>query len=60
MTNYELGKIMHREYEAEASRYWGQDVTSEEKPSLAKAYKLVLALTGVTLTALLLVQLLPL
>ena len=60
ITNFELGKMQHREYEAEASKYWGQDVTSEEKPGLAKAYKLVLALIGVTLTALLLVQLLPL
>ena len=60
ITNYELGKIMHREYEAEASRYWGQDVTSEEKPALTKVYKLALALTGVILTMLLLVQLLHL
>ena len=59
MTNYELGKIMHREYEAEASRYWGQDMTSEDKPGQRKVNKLALALTGITLTALLFVQLLP-
>jgi hypothetical protein len=60
ITNYELGKMTHREYEAEASRYWGQDATGEEKPGQRKVYKLALALTGVILTALLLVQLLPL
>jgi hypothetical protein len=60
ITNYELGKITHREYEAEASRYWGQESINEEKPGQTKASKLALALTGVILTALLLVQLLPL
>ena len=59
MTNFELGKMQHREYEAEASRYWGQEVTSKEKPGLAKVYKLALAITGVILTAPLFVQLLP-
>lgn len=60
ITNYELGKMLHREYEAEASRYWGQGMTSEEKSGPAKVYKLALALTGVILMALLFVQLLPL
>ena len=59
MTNYELGKMLHHEYEAEASRFWGQDGTREEKPGPARAYKLVFALTSVILTALLFVQLLP-
>ena len=57
MTNYELGKIMHREYEAEVSRYWGQEVTSEDKPGLRKVYRLALALIGFTLTVALIVQL---
>ena len=59
MTNYELGKIMHREYEAEASRYWGQEVTSEDKPGPRKVCRLALALIGFTLTGALIVQLLP-
>lgn len=25
MLNYRLGKMTHREYEAEASQYWGRD-----------------------------------
>ncbi len=58
ITNYELGKMLHREYEAEASWYWGQDATREDKPSLSKKYKLALALSGVTLTALLIVRVL--
>ena len=60
ITNYELGKMTHREYEAQVSRYWGQETTSVEKPGPAKVYKLALALTGITLSALLLVHLLPL
>jgi hypothetical protein len=59
ITNYELGKMTHREYEAEASRYWGREVISEEKPGQRKINKLALALTGVILTAVLFVQLLP-
>ena len=58
ITNYELGKMMHREYEAEASRYWGQDTTREYKPRLSKKYKLALALSGVTVTTVLIVQML--
>jgi hypothetical protein len=59
ITNYELGKMTHREYEAEASRYWGQEASSEEKSRPAKAYKLALAVMGIILTGLLFVQLLP-
>ena len=59
ITNFELGKMQHREYEAEASRYWGQQATSEGKPAQRKVYTLALALTGVTLMVILLVQLLP-
>ena len=58
ITNYELGKMLHREYEAEASRYWGQDVTRDDKPSMSKKYKLALALSGVTVTIVLIVQIL--
>lgn len=56
ITNYELGKMTHREYEAEASRYWGQEVSSEEKSGPTKVYKLTLALSGTALAILLLVQ----
>ena len=36
MINYRLGKMTHREYEAEASKYWRQDVARQEMPILAK------------------------
>lgn len=57
ITNFELGKRQHREYEAEASRYWGQGTASdsEQRPLLAK-YKLILALSGTIVAVLLLVQ----
>ncbi|HXW00763.1 MAG TPA: hypothetical protein VEC93_20275 [Anaerolineae bacterium] len=57
-TNYELGKMTHHEYEAEASRYWGQNTTREDKPRLSKKYKLALALSGVTMTTVLIAQIL--
>lgn len=59
MTNYELGKMTHQEYEAQASRYWGQEVTQAEKPGQKKVHKLVLALTGISLATILFVQMLP-
>ena len=59
ITNYELGKMQHREYEAQASRYWGQNLTTGDKPTWSKGRKLALALGGVGMTVVLLVQLLP-
>ena len=59
ITNYELGKRLHREYEAEASRYWGQNVTRGDKLGRAKGRKLALALGGIGMTVVLLIQLLP-
>ena len=56
ITNYELGKIQHREYEAEASRYWGQEASRRARPGLVQPHKLVLTLGGITLTVFLLVQ----
>jgi hypothetical protein len=41
ITNFELGKMQHREYEAQASKYWGQNVTQDDKPNLLK--RLILA-----------------
>ena len=58
ITNFELGKMQHREYEAQASKYWEQNVAKAEKLTLGKGYKVALALSGVGLTALLLVQML--
>jgi len=34
--NYRLGKMTHREYEAEASRYWGRDRGDRGQKSLAE------------------------
>lgn len=60
ISNFELGKMTHREYEAEASRYWGQAVADEEKqPGRMKVAKLAVALGGISATILLFVQLLP-
>jgi hypothetical protein len=56
ITNFELGKMQHREYEAEASRYWGQDVTKDDQPSLSPSYRLILGLSGVTVATLIIVQ----
>jgi hypothetical protein len=58
ITNYELGKMTHREYEAEASRYWGQETNGDDKPRLSKKHRLALALSGVTMTTVLIVQML--
>lgn len=56
ITNFELGKMQHREYEAEASRYWGQDDTvSGEQRTLTRKHKLVLALSGSTVLAIFLI-----
>jgi hypothetical protein len=60
MTNFELGKMQHREYEAQASRYWGQMVTSKESPGQTTATRLAVALGGLGLIIGLFVQLLPL
>ena len=60
ITNFELGKMLHHEYEAEASRYWGQAESYEEKPGYGKVYRLGFAFTSVILTVVLLGQMLPL
>ena len=59
ISNYELGKMTHREYEAEASLYWRQDMTGEQKPARANTTRLAVALSGVGVAVVLLVQLLP-
>ena len=59
ITDFELGKMLHREYETEASRYWGQHLAQQDKLGRSKGRKLALALGGVGLTVVLLVQLLP-
>ena len=56
MTNFELGKMLHREYEAEASRYWGQNTTTNDKSSFSPQLKLALTLSGAISAALMIVQ----
>ena len=56
ITNFELGKMQHCEYEAEASRYWGQGASPDEQPTLSGKHKLVLALSGTILAILLIAQ----
>jgi hypothetical protein len=56
ITNAELGVMRHREYEAEASRYWEQGASYSDEPTLSRKHKLVLALSGAVLTLLLIAQ----
>ena len=60
ITNHELGKAMHREYEAEASQYWRQTGTGEEQSAPARHRKLALVIVGISLAVGLVGQLLPL
>ena len=43
ITDFELGKMLHREYETEASRYWGQHLAQQDKLGRSKGRKLALA-----------------
>lgn len=58
ITNFELGRMQHREYEAEVSPYWGQAEARDDKPGLSKKTKLAFVLSGATLVALMAVQIL--
>jgi hypothetical protein len=58
ITNFELGKMHHREYEARASKYWGQGVTNDDKRTLSKDHKLAWALIRAGLSILLIVLML--
>ncbi len=60
ITNFELGKMQHREYEVRASKYWGQGVTKDNKSTLSKGHKLAWSLTGAGLSILFIVQMLVL
>lgn len=46
LSNYRLGKIVHREYEAGASRYWGQDIGRGGESGLVEKAALVLGWSG--------------
>ena len=56
ITNFELGKMQHREYEAEVSPFWGRNEDGDDSPRTSKRVKLVLALSGAAVTILLVVQ----
>jgi len=58
ITNFELGKMQHREYKVQASRLWGQNVTNDDQPAFSKIRRLVLVLSSAALTTLLIVQML--
>jgi hypothetical protein len=46
ITNYELGKSTHREYEAQFRRYWGQDLDRDQESVPATGRRLALVLRG--------------
>jgi|GEM_PF-5369616 len=46
MSDYRLGKIFHREYEAEVSCYWGQDLGRERRASVSDNVSSLLARSG--------------
>jgi hypothetical protein len=48
--------MQHHEYEAEASRYWGQGASHDDEPTLSRKHKLVLAMSGTILAILLMLQ----
>ncbi len=52
ITNFEFGKLQHRDYEAQASRSWGRDKFSDNTSSFLTKTKLTLTLSGVGLTVL--------
>lgn len=56
ITNFELGKMQHREYEAEASWFWGTDTSNSERSSLSLKHKLILVLSSILTAILLIVQ----
>jgi hypothetical protein len=58
ITNYELGKSTHREYEAQVSGYWGQGLAEDGASTLTEGSKLPLALSSATAVILLIVGIL--
>jgi len=48
VANFELGKMQHREYETEASRYWGLNELGYDKSKLLKKTTLAVMLKGIT------------
>ena len=56
---FELHRIQQREYEAQANRYWRQHLAKQDRLGRSKGRKLALALGGVGVTVVVLVQLLP-
>lgn len=46
ISDYELGKSTHLEYEAQFSRYWGQNLDETKEPRLTTRRRLALALRG--------------
>lgn len=46
IADYELGKRLHQEYEAEVSPCWGKVPATRQTPILAERHKVALALSG--------------
>jgi hypothetical protein len=49
MSDYRLGRIFHREYEAEVSCYWGRNLGRQKGPGLGKRLQRFLGRIGVGL-----------
>lgn len=58
ITNFELGKMQHREYEAQASNDRNQNSDRDNTPPVSSKHKFALALSGVGVTTILIVQML--
>ena len=58
ITNFELGKMRHQEYEAEVSPFWGRNMDGDDNPRASKRVKLILALSGAALAIPLIIQML--
>jgi hypothetical protein len=53
---HEMGKSLHREYEAEASRYWHQEEAGNDRALRSIRVKLTLAVSGIIMVALPILQ----
>jgi hypothetical protein len=56
--DYELGKALHKERDAEYAQYWRLRVGDDIPQSAPKKYRAMVGIGGITLGALMIIQLL--